>query len=70
VSERLEFFRAARQLTALSRFSTGDQVRFSHDGHFIEGHIIRLNRKTATVKTSAHGQWKVSPSLLERIVQG
>jgi hypothetical protein len=70
VSERLKFFRAARQLTALSRFSIGDHVRFEYNGEVHEGHIVRLNRKTATVKTTAHGLWKVSPRFLERVARG
>jgi hypothetical protein len=65
ITERLQFINAARRLTQLASFSTGMTVEFSaDDGRVIRGTIARLNRRTATVVTTASGSWRVSPSLL------
>jgi len=77
--EQLELFHLAiidvmqrrieqRNYKELSRFSVGDKVYFvPHDGKKVTGTIIRLNKKTASIHSDDHRDWKVSPQLLKKL---
>jgi hypothetical protein len=54
---------AVRPVTPRDRFSVGADVYFRSGGLRYEGRIIRVNRKTCTVRT-AEGDWRVAFSLL------
>ncbi|HBE90648.1 MAG: hypothetical protein A3E37_02990 [Candidatus Andersenbacteria bacterium RIFCSPHIGHO2_12_FULL_46_9] len=68
VIERLKLFAKIKQLKAISQFSVGDRVTFTHNDERISGKVIRLNRKTVTVHTADHYDWTVSPSLVSKII--
>ncbi len=67
IVERLRFLQQMRSHARMLDFNVGDRVQFQPDGHpVLSGVIIRYNRKTVTVVTDSHGQWRVSPHLLRR----
>lgn len=66
VVERLRFLQQMRTHARMLDFNVGDRVSFQPDGHpVLTGTIIRYNRKTVTIITDTHGQWRVSPHLLQ-----
>lgn len=67
VVARIKLVNKASALVSMSRLKIGDQVTWDgSDGEKLEGIIIRLNNKTASVKVSNEGYWKVSPQLLSK----
>ena len=50
----------------LSRFRSGDTVAF-HDriGRRVIGAVLRVNKKTVTVRDENGGRWRVPPTMLE-----
>jgi hypothetical protein len=53
----------------LLKFTPGDRVRFtSGHGEELQGTVIRINRKTVSVRAAdASGWWNVSPGLLTKL---
>jgi hypothetical protein len=68
IVERLNDLSRARRKLQLMAFKVGDTVEFEAAGEFVEGTIVRLNQKTATIETSEGRGWRVSPQLLRKIV--
>lgn len=67
VVERIRLTNKAASLLHLTKFNVGDRVSWDgSDGVVRTGVIIRLNNKTASVKTGEEGYWKVSPQLLRK----
>lgn len=67
VVERIRFIHKAGALVSMSKFNVGERVSWDgSDGIVHTGIIIRLNRKTASVKTSDNAYWNVSPQLLRK----
>lgn len=64
---RIKLFHKAGKFVALSRFAVGEKVSFpTRQGYEIDGTIIRINQKTATICESNGAQWTVSPELLKK----
>jgi hypothetical protein len=69
VVDRIRLVHKAGALMYMSKLNIGDHVSWDgSDGVVHTGIIIRLNQKTASVKTTADGYWKVSPGLLRKEV--
>jgi hypothetical protein len=67
VVERIRLMNKAGALVSMSKFNVGERVSWDgSDGMVHSGIIIRLNRKTASVKTGDNGYWNVSPQLLRK----
>lgn len=67
IVERIRLMHKAESLLHMTKFSVGDRVSWDgSDGVVRTGIIIRLNNKTASVKTEEQGYWKVSPQLLRK----
>ena len=65
VIERLNLLAQAKDTVKLSEFATGDRICFkTKDGKTIYGHIVRLNKKTASIMSDDHQRWSVSPGFL------
>jgi hypothetical protein len=65
IVERLNLISQARSTAMLARFSLGDRVSFQiSDGQRKTGDIVRLNKKTASVRTDDGQQWNVHPAFL------
>src|SRR5207244_354259 len=68
IIERLRTIRQDRCRSIMNGFGIGDRVSFHPDcGHDVIGTIVRLNKKSVTVVSTAGLQWRVSPSLLKRV---
>ena len=68
IVERLKLISQARATMDMATFAKGDQVRFyTREGEWIEGVVLRLNKKTISVVTREDVQWNVSPDYLELI---
>ena len=66
IVRRLEALSFARHKIALLSFHAGERVSFDADGRTIEGVVIRVNNKTATIVADDGRNWRVSPSLLKK----
>jgi hypothetical protein len=65
IIERLRFLQQMRSHARMLEFNLGDRVSFQPDGYpVLTGIIIRYNKKTVTVATESHGQWRVAPNLI------
>ena len=67
VHKRLDFLHQMRDLQSLQKFHVFDKVIFEHRGEQITGVVIRVNRRTVSIKTANGGEWKVSPVFLTKI---
>lgn len=66
--ERLNLLAQARSTVQLAQFSEGDPIEFTtSDGVVKQGVVVRLNKKTASLRTDDAQNWKVSPSLLRKL---
>ncbi len=67
VVERLNLLAQAKSTVELAQFAEGDRVQFvGSDGSIKHGIVLRLNKKTASVRTDEGQNWKVSPGLLRK----
>lgn len=65
VAERLNLLAQAKSTVELAQFAEGDRVHFTpSDGRVRHGVVLRLNKKTASVRTDEGQSWKISPGLL------
>ena len=65
--DRIRLMHKAGALMHMSQFNVGDTVSWTgNDGKDCSGVIIRLNQKTASVKTKDQGHWNISPQLLRK----
>ena len=68
VVERLNLLAQARSTVQLAQFAEGDRIEFTtSDGVIKQGVVVRLNKKTASLRTDDAQNWKVSPSLLRKL---
>ncbi|MFQ3225180.1 MAG: hypothetical protein ACI8Z5_001436 [Lentimonas sp.] len=66
---RIKELNALKAQSQLQHFRIGDQVQLmSSQGDLIIGTIVRINQKTVSLVTEAGARWKVSPSLLTKLV--
>jgi len=67
VVERLNLLDQARSTVQLAQFAQGDRVSFiANDGMEKHGTVLRLNKKTVSLRTDDQMLWKVSPGLLRK----
>jgi hypothetical protein len=67
VVERLNLLVQARSTVQLAQFAEGDRVEFTtQDGIVKFGVVVRLNKKTASLRTDDAQNWNVSPALLRK----
>jgi hypothetical protein len=67
VVERLILLTQAKSTVQLAQFAEGDRVHFTTpDGADKHALVLRLNKKTASVRTDDGQHWKVSPLLLRK----
>jgi hypothetical protein len=64
IVERLKLIAQAKSTHHMARFNIGDRVGFrTYDGKKI-GVVMRLNKKTVSIKADDGGDWNVSPAYL------
>ncbi len=66
---RLKFYSETRQKVQLMSFRIGDRVEFDTDQGFIDGVVIRINQKTATIDADDGRSWRVSPHFLRKVAR-
>lgn len=67
VAEAMQLRRTALARDSVRALSIGDLVCFnSRQGQKVQGTVVKLNRKTASVDAGPLGRWRVTASLLER----
>lgn len=68
VVDRIRGIRSINTQMQMYQFHKGERVQFKPYGKdWIQGMVTRLNQKTVTVITDCGQQWKVHPSLLEKL---
>ena len=68
VVERLNMLAQAKSTVELAQFSVGDRVEFTtSEGGIKRAVVVRLNKKTASLRTDDHQSWNVSPVLLRKV---
>jgi hypothetical protein len=67
VVERLNLLAQARSTVELAQFAEGDRVHFTATGGIAKHAVVlKLNKKTASLRTNDGQHWKVSPLLLRK----
>lgn len=66
VVQRIEYLHSMKTRSQLDRFEVGDRVGFQNEGRTVEGTVIRVNRKTLSVKTK-EGSWNIPPRFVTKI---
>ncbi len=65
IVERLKLINQARSTVMLAHFSVGDRVYFpTNTGERKAGIVVRLNKKTASIRTDDGQHWNVHPAFL------
>jgi hypothetical protein len=65
ICERLKLIAQARSTVMLAHFSVGDRVAFrTSAGQNKIGVVLRLNKKTASIRTDDGQRWNVHPGFL------
>ena len=66
VVEAVKLRRTALSRDSVRSLSIGDLVWFRSRQGMVQGTVVKLNRKTASVDAGPMGRWRVTASLLER----
>ena len=67
IVDRLKLISQAQSTCLMANFNIGDRVSFrGPDGQYRQGVIIKLNKKTASIKLTDGHVWNVFPGLLEK----
>lgn len=68
VIERLKLISQEKSTTQMMRFNIGERVSFTApDGRRKQGVIVRLNKKTVSLRTDDDENWNVAPGLLRNL---
>ena len=66
VVRRIEYLHGLKTRANLDRFEVGDRVSFLSEGRAVEGIVVRVNRKTLSIRTpDAH--WNIHPRFITRL---
>jgi len=65
IVERMKLISQARSTHQMGRFNIDDRVRFQTHRGQKTGVIMRLNKKTVSIRTDDGGKWNVSPLFLK-----
>lgn len=63
---RLKYLSEKEILEISRKFKAGDVVEFRSGESMIRGVVIRINRKTLSIRTK-EGQWNVPPQFLRKV---
>ena len=66
---RLKYLSERYTLEFSKKFRIGDVVEFRSEESMIRGIVIRINRKTLSIKTE-EGHWNVPPQFLRKVGKG
>jgi hypothetical protein len=60
IVRRINALHRSRVAEKLQEFDIGDEVSFEHEGDIITGTVIRVNKKTLSIRTD-RGHWYIDP---------
>ena len=66
IIQRVEYLHGLKTRARLDKFEPGDRVTFQSDGRAVEGIVIRVNRKTLSVKTKG-SRWNLHPDFVTKL---
>ena len=69
VVRRIQYLASLKTRAQLDRFEVGDRVTFQSDGRAVEGIVVRVNRKTLSIRTK-DTHWNIHPKFLTKVSGG
>lgn len=66
IVERLKQFSEVETLELSKKFRVGEVVEFRSERNIIRGIVIRINRKTLSIRTR-EGRWNIPPQFLRKV---
>ncbi len=66
VVRRIQYLASLKTRAQLDRFEIGDRVTFQSDGRAVEGIVVRVNRKTLSIRTK-DTHWNIHPKFLTKV---
>ena len=66
IARRINALQRSKVAEKLQEFDIGEEVSFEHEGDIITGTVIRVNKKSLTVR-SERGSWYISPGLASKL---
>ena len=66
VIRRIQYLSSLKTRSQLDRYEVGDRVSFQSDGRAVEGIIVRVNRKTLSVRTK-DSHWNLHPHFVTKL---
>lgn len=66
IIRRVQYLQGLKTQAALDRFSVGDTVSYQSDGRTVQGVVIRVNRKTLSIKTK-DSHWNIPPRFVTKL---
>ncbi|HBL15639.1 MAG TPA: hypothetical protein DD417_02450 [Elusimicrobia bacterium] len=66
IVRRIDYLHSLKTRAHLDRFAVGDRVSFQSDGRAVAGIVVRVNRKTPSVKTK-DTHWNIHPRFVTRL---
>jgi len=67
VVRRIQYLASLKTRAQLDRFEVGDRVTFQSDGRAVEGLVVRVNRKTLSIRTK-DTHWNIHPKFLTKVL--
>jgi hypothetical protein len=68
IIRRVHYLCSLNTRAHLDRFEPGDRVAFQCDGRAAAGVVVRVNRKTLSIK-SKDSRWKVPPQFVTKLAR-
>jgi hypothetical protein len=68
IIRRVHYLYTLNTRAQLDKFELGDRVAFQSDGRTMEGIVIRVNRKTLSIKTK-DSRWKIPPHFVTKLAR-
>jgi hypothetical protein len=66
VCRRINELNRRKMAEKLQEFEIGDEISFEHEGDIITGTVIRVNKKTLSIRTD-RGHWYIDPRCATKI---
>ncbi len=66
IVRRINALHRSRLTEKLQEFDIGDEVSFEHEGDIITGTVIRVNKKTLSIRTY-RGHWYIDPRCATKV---
>ena len=66
IVRRIEYLHSLKTRARLDRFEVGDRVSFQSDGRAVEGLVVRVNRKSLSIRTK-DTHWRIHPGMVTKV---